>query len=129
MNIDSVIIDDWASEPDVMQACLHVWHALSSRKHQSDHYDFAELAELAQVGDESEISKALLYLASPKLKVFKTCLMYEFNGYFLELPEEEVSHFSKGEAVIHPELGDPLPKSEILLCFVPSVRLQREGVT
>lgn len=110
-----------------MQACLHVWHALSAREHQLDHYTFAELAALSQASDEADVAKALLYLVSPKLKVLKTCLMYEFNGYIFELPDEEVSHFSKGEAVIHPDLGEPLPESEILMCFAPGVRLQREG--
>ena len=110
-----------------MQACLHVWHALSTREHQLDHYTFAELSELSLGGEESDVSKALLYLASPKLKVLKTCLMYEFNGYFLELPDEEVAHFSRGETVIHPDLGEPLPGSEILLCFAPGAQLQREG--
>lgn len=127
MNLDSVIQQDWATDPDTMQACLRLWHALSSRVHQLDHYTFDSLAELSETGDESVAAKALLYLASPKLKVLKTCLMYEFNGYVLELPEEEVLHFSRGEAVVHPELGEPLQSSEILMCFVPGVRLQTEG--
>lgn len=125
--MDGVIQDDWASEPGVMQACLHVWHALSARENQLDHYTFAELLQFAGVNDESQVSRALLYLANPKLKVLQTCLMYEFNGNFLELPDEEVKHYSKGEVVIHPEFGEPIPESEILLCFTPGARLQDEG--
>lgn len=126
--MDDVIQDDWASEPSVMQACLSVWHALSARDHQLDHYTFSELHKLAKVSDESLVSKALLYLANPKLKVLKTCLMYEFNGNYFELPNEEVMHYAKGEGVIHPEFGKPIPESEILLCFTPGIRLQEKGV-
>ena len=124
--MDGMIQDDWAAEPSVMQACLHVWHALSTRAYQLDHYSFAELAQLAEASDESLVSKALLYLANPKLKVLKTCLMYEFDGQLIELPDDEVAHYSKGEAVIHPHFGEPLPESEILICFTPGARLQHK---
>jgi len=127
VNVDGVIQDDWAAEPSVMQACLHVWHALSKRTYQLDHYSFAELAQLAGANDESLVSKALLYLANPKLKVLKTCLMYEFDGQLKELPNDEVAHYSRGESVIHPEFGEPIPASEILMCFTPGVRLQSKG--
>jgi hypothetical protein len=127
VNIDGVIQVDWASEPGVMQACLHVWHALSSRKHQPDHYAFDELLQLAETSDESQVTRALSYLATPKVKVLKTCLMYEFNGGFFELPEEEVRHYSKGEAVIHPEFGEPISESEIMLCFTPGASLTSKG--
>lgn len=129
MNVDRVIQDDWASEPNVMRACLHVWHALSAREHQLDHYTFTDLVRMAQASDESLVSRALLYLANPKVKVLKTCLMYEFNGGFLELPDDEVRHYSKGETVIHPEFGEPIPESEILICFTPGARLQNNGMT
>lgn len=124
--MDGVIQHDWAAEPSVMQACLHVWKALSKRDYQLDHYSFAELAQLAEASDESLVSKALLYLANPKLKVLKTCLMYEFDGQLIELPEDEVAHYSKGEAVIHPQFGEPIPESEILICFTPGLRLQHK---
>ena len=127
MNIDGVIQDDWASEPGVMRACLHVWHALYSREHQPDHYTFEELLHLAEASDESQVTRALSYLATPKVKVLKTCLMYEFNGGFFELPEEEVRHYSKGEAVIHPEFGEPISESEIMLCFTPGASLTSKG--
>jgi hypothetical protein len=124
VNVDGVIQDDWAAEPSVMQACLQVWHALSKRAYQLDHYSFAELAQLAEASDESLVSRALLYLANPKVKVLKICLMYEFDGQFLELPDDEVARYSKGEEVIHPQFGEPIPESEILMCFTPGVRLQ-----
>lgn len=127
MNVDGVIQDDWASEPGVMQACLHVWHALSAREHHLDHYTFDDLFHLAQASDESLVTRALSYLATPKVRVLKTCLMYEFNGGFYELPEEEVRHFSRGEAVIHPEFGKPIPESRIMLCFTPGVTLKNKG--
>ena len=122
-----MIQDDWAAEPSVMRACLCVWHDLSNRDYQLDHYSFAELAQLAKASDESLVSKALLYLASPKLKVLKVCLMYEFDGQLIELPDDEVDHYSKSEAVIHPQFGEPIPESEILICFLPGVRLQSKG--
>lgn len=127
MNVDKVIQDDWASEPRVMEACLHVWHALFAQDHQLDHYTFAQLAQIAKSSDESLVSQVLLYLATPKLKVLTTCLMYEFEGGIFELPEEEVAHYAKGDEVIHPEFGEPIPESEILLCFTPGPRLRSEG--
>ena len=127
MNVDVLIQDDWAAEPSVMRACLCVWHALSSRAYQLDHYSFAELAQLAKASDESLVSKVLLYLASPKLKVLRVCLMYEFDGQLIELPDDEVARYSEGEAVIHPEFGEPIPESEIVICFLPGARLQSKG--
>ena len=127
MNVVGVIQDDWAAEPSVMRACLCVWHALSNRTYQLDHYSFSELAELSEASDESLVSKALLYLASPKLKVLKICLMYEFDGQLIDLPDAEVAHYVEGDAVIHPQFGEPIPESEILVCFLPGVRLQSKG--
>jgi hypothetical protein len=127
VNVDGVIQDDWASEPGVMQACLHVWHALSARECQLDHYTFGDLLELAQASDESLVTRALSYLATPKMRVLKTCMMYEFDGGFYELPEEEVRHYSRGEAVIHPEFGEPIPESQIMLCFTPGATLKNKG--
>ena len=112
-----------------MEACLRIWHALSAREYQLDHYTFGELAELAELNDESLVSKAILYLSTPKLKVLKTCLMYEFDGNLFELPDEEVMHYSKGEAVVHPEFGEPMPASQIFMCFTSGVRLQSGGAT
>lgn len=127
MNVDEVIQGDWASEPGVMEACLQVWHALSAQDYQLDHYTFSELAQLAKSSDEQLISRALLYLATPKLQVLGTCLMYEFDGGIFELPKDEVARYAKGEEVIHPEFGEPIPESEILLCFTPGPRLRSEG--
>jgi hypothetical protein len=127
VTIDGVIQDDWASEPSVMQACLHVWHALSSREHQLDHYTFNDLLHLAKANDESLVTRALSYLATPRVRVLKTSLMYEFDGGFYELPEEEVRHYSKGEAVIHPQFGEPIPDSQIMICFTPGAALKNKG--
>lgn len=127
MSLESVIQNDWVDEPSVMQACLHIWKALTARSYQLDHYTFADLAQLSGESDESLIAKALLYLANPKIRVLKTCIMYEFDGAFFELPTEEVAHYSKGEPVIHPEFGEPIPESEILLCFTPGPRLLGKG--
>lgn len=129
MSLESVIQNDWVDEPGVMQACLHIWKALAARSYQFDHYTFAELAQLSGESDESLIAKAILYLANPKIRVLKTCMMYEFDGAFFELPADEIAHYSKGEAVIHPEFGEPIPESEILLCFIPGPRLlNKEGL-
>lgn len=127
MNVDGLILDDWASEPGVMHACLQVWHALSSREHQPDHYTFDDLLHLTQAGDESVVARALSYLATPRVRVLEICLMYETNGGFYELPEEEVGHYSRGEAVIHPEFGEPIPESQIMICFTPGVTLKNKG--
>ncbi|AVT13641.1 hypothetical protein [Paracidovorax avenae] len=129
MSIDSVIQDDWASEPSVMQVCLHVWHALSAREQPLDHYTFDHLLQLSQVSDGPLVSRALSYLATPRLKVLKTCLMYEFDGGFYELPEDEVRRYSRGEAVIHPEFGEPIPEVEIMICFTPGSALKNKGAS
>lgn len=129
MNVAGIIQDDWAHEPDVRDACLHVWQALSNREAQLDHYTFDDLQQFADVEDRAVVSQALLYLANPKLKVLKTCLMYEFNGGFFELPAAEVAHYSKGEGVIHPEYGEPIDESEILVCFTPGAGLNQKAAS
>ena len=127
MTVEGLIQEDWASEPGVMQACLKIWRALSSKGYQLDHYTFSDLAQLSESTDEPLVSRALLYLATPKLKVLKTCLMYEFDGGIFELPNEEVARYARGESVIHPEFGEPIPESEVLVCFTPGSRLRSEG--
>lgn len=126
MNVPGIIQNDWAAEPGVMAACLHVWRALSARQSHLDHYTFSDLQKLAEEPDVALVSLALLYLSNPRLKILKTCLMYEFRDGYFELPDEEVAHYAKGEVVIHPEFGEPIPESEILICFTPSVGLQRK---
>ena len=126
MNVTGIIQDDWAHEPGVRDACLHVWHALSARKSHLDHYTFDDLQQFSEAADRTLVSQALLYLSNPRLKVLKTCLMYEFNGGYFELPAEEVAHYAKGEGVIHPEYGEPISESEILVCFTPGVGLQQK---
>lgn len=129
VNVDGAIQDDWASEPGVMQACLHVWRALSAREYQLDHYTFDDLLSLAQSSDESLVTRAVSYLATPKMKVLKTCLMYEFDDGFYELPEEEVRRYSMGETVIHPQFGEPIPESRIMICFIPGATLKGKDST
>lgn len=126
MNVAGIIQDDWAAEPSVMATCLHVWRALSTRQSHFDHYTFADLQQLADEPDAALVSQVLLYLSNPRLKVLKTCLMYEFRGGYFKLPNEEVDHYSKGEVVIHPEFGEPIPESEILVCFTTGIGLQRK---
>ncbi len=126
MNIPGIIQNDWAAEPGVMAACLHIWRALSAQQSHLDHYTFRDLQQLAEEPDVALVSKALLYLSNPRLKILKICLMYEFRDCYFELPDDEVTHYSKGEVMIHPEFGEPIPKSEILVCFTPSVGLQRK---
>ena len=122
-----IIQDDWAHEPRVMNACLRVWKVLVSREDHLDHYTFDDLCQFAEQEDPAVVSLALLYLSNPKLKVLKTCLMYEFNGNFSELPDDEVDHYSQGKVVIHPEYGEPIDESEILVCFTPGTGLQQRA--
>lgn len=129
MSVTGIIRRDWAHKPSVRDACLHVWQALSQRRLHLDHYTFADLQEFAEVADPSLVAEALLYLSNPKLRVLKTCLMYESNGLFLELPPEEVDHYSKGEGVIHPDRGEPIDESEILICFVPGASLLQKAAS
>lgn len=127
MNVTGIIQDDWAHEPSVRDACLHVWTTLASQPEYLDHYTFDDLRQFAKQDDPSVLSQALLYLSNPKLKILKTCLMYEFNGSFLELPDEEVDRYSRGEVVIHPEYGEPLDEADILVCFIPGAALHQKG--
>lgn len=129
MNVEEVILGDWASEPRAMEACLQLYRALFSQGYQLDHYTFSELAQLSESSDKELVSQVLLYLATPKLKVLNTCLMYEFQGGLIELPEEEVDHYAKGAEVIHPQYGVPIHESEIVFCFTPGPRLRSEGGT
>lgn len=125
MSVEEMIQDDWAQEPRVMNACLQVWQALASSAVLLDHYTFPELQALAHEPGEALVSKALLYLSNPRLKVLKPCLLYEHHGMYLELPADEVAHYSKGAEVIHPGSGRQLSESEIVLCFAPAERLNR----
>lgn len=127
MNVVRIINDDWASEPRIQAACLHLWKALSKQPSHLDHYTFDDLQQLSNESDTGLASKALLYLANPRLKVLKTCLMYEFQDMLFELPSEEIDHYSKGEEVIHPELGMPIPESAILICFTAGAELLNKG--
>lgn len=127
MNITRIIQDDWAHEPSVRDACLHVWMALDSREAHLDHYTFDDLQQFSKQDDPAIVSQVLLYLSNPKLRVLKTCLMYEFNGGFFELPDDEVAHYSLGEEVIHPEYGEPINESEILVCFTSGAGLQQKA--
>lgn len=124
MNVIGIIQDAWAAEPRVMEACLSIWRGLSGRESHIDHYTFTDLQLLANESDLEIVSKALLYLSNPHLKVLKTCLMYEYRGGYFDLPDEEVARYSNGEGVIHPELGQPLPESEILIYFQAGIGLQ-----
>jgi len=125
--VAGTIQDDWAHEPRVRDACLHVWQALSARESHLDHYSFDDLLQLSEQADRALVSQALLYLSNPRLKVLRTCLMYEFNGGYFELPAEEVAHYARGEGVIHPEYGEPVDESAILVCFTPGVGLLRKA--
>ncbi len=127
MNPTNVIREDWAHEPRVVSACLHVWQALCDENFLLDHYTFDYLQELSKEIDRRIVSRALLYLANPKLRVLKICLMYEFDGGFFELPAEEVEHYHQGKNVIHPEYGDILSSSEIIVCFTQGASLAKGG--
>ena len=127
MNVTKIIQDDWAHDPSVRDACVHVWETLASSKVHLDHYTFHDLQKISELDDPAQVSQALLYLSNPKLKVLKTCLMYEFNGGFFELPDLEVAHYSSGEGVIHPEYGELLDESEILICFTPGTGLHSKA--
>jgi len=129
VNVTGIIHDDWASEPSVRDACLHLWQALSEKESHLDHYTFDDLQKFAEVADHAVVAQALLYLSNPKLRVLRTCLMYEFNGGYFELPAEEVEHYSKGEGVIHPEYGEPVDESEILVCFTPGAGLHQKAAS
>lgn len=128
MSVAGIIEEDWSAEPGIKDACLSVFNALMTRSTHPDHYTFDDLKEFAKNAESTQFSRALLYLSTPRLKVLRTCLMYEYRGMYLELPEEELNHFSLGEAVIHPEFGEPIAKSDILICFTVAADLS-EGAS
>lgn len=127
MGVDSVIKCDWASEPRVLQACLQLWAVLSQRDVQLDHYSFEELSSYAGSDDDSLMSRVVLYFASPKLKIIRLCIMYESEGCWVALPDEEVERYSSGESVVHPELGVVIDDSDLIVCFVPGDALFSGG--
>lgn len=129
MSVIGIIQHDWAHAPSVRDACLHIWTALSQRASHLDHYTFEDLLGFAEAKDPSPVAEALLYLSNPRLRILKTCLMYESRGLLVELPPEEVEHYSKGEGVIHPDRGEPIEDSEILICFTPGAALLQKAAS
>lgn len=103
-----------------------VWCMLTNLGDQQlDHYSFSDLKRLAAQDDETVVAKATMYLSNQRIQVLQTCLMYEVDGFFYELPEEEVKHYARGEEVFHPEFGEPIDTDDIMVCFTPGPRLQR----
>jgi hypothetical protein len=127
VSVTEAIQNDWANEPGVRDACLRVLQALTNEEKRLDHYSFGDLLRFAAEDDQKVVARAVMYLANPSLRVLETCLMYEFRGYFYDLPKEEIQHYAKGEVVYHPELGQPLSSSEILVCFAPGVGLKEQA--
>lgn len=124
--MSEVIRTDWANEPSIQDACLHVWNALVNASTHLDHYSFSDIRRIAEVDDDKVVAQAVMYLSNPNLRVLNTCLMYEYRGYFYELPKEEANHYAKGEEVFHPELGEPISTADILVFFTPGPGLQEK---
>ncbi|MBW8843577.1 MAG: hypothetical protein JF607_01210 [Burkholderiales bacterium] len=122
-----VIRADWAEEPSMREACLNILQALTSAEGQLDHYSFNKIQEFAAVDDDKVVARAATYLSNANLQVLRTCLMYEYRGYFFELPKEELQHYVKDEDVVHPESGEPISKAEILVFFAPGPGMQEKA--
>lgn len=129
MNIEKFIAEDWQDQPVISGVCQTIWIRLCTESPHPDHYTFGDFRQIAcenhEVNDQL-LAKALIYLASPRLQVLQTCLMYEFKDTLLELPEEEVNHYASGQAVIHPEFGEPIAESDLFLCFTAGHSLRSE---
>jgi hypothetical protein len=123
------IKSDWDSEPHVQQACLNILKGLKKSLNHPEHYTFRDLAALSNTDDEVVVSKALLYLAAPRIKILKARLMYEWDGFFHDLPDDEVENYSKGEEVVHPQNGEPLDSSQILISFILGDALVKREVS
>lgn len=126
MNVTDVIRSDWANDPSIKEACLHVWQGLTDANTQLDHYSFNDIQRLA-AADDKVVAQVVMYLSNPNMQVLKTCLMYEYRGYYLELPKDEVQHYAKGEEIFHPELGEPISTSDILVFFTLGSCLQKKA--
>lgn len=126
-NVEEQIEHDWPPGSPVARACLDIWLRLRAKEVQLDHYTYGQLEALTRVADQTCLTRALLYLATPSLGVLKPSLLYEFEGRVMELPATEFAHFAAGEHVIHPYLGEPLDDDQVFLAFEPGERLAREA--
>lgn len=88
------IEEDWHDEPVIVDVCQKIWAWLCSETVYPDHYTFGDFRQTSHPADDKVLAKALIYLASPRMQVLQTCLMYEFNELLLELHEEEVQHYA-----------------------------------
>lgn len=127
MNVEKFIKEDWHDEPVMMDVCQKIWLRLCGESVHPDHYTFGDFRQFSNEAGDKVLARALIYLATPRLQVLQTCLMYQFNDLLLELPEEEVTHYSSGEAVIHPEFGEPIAEADLLMCFTAGRALRPEG--
>ena len=123
-NIFELIKKDWKGNEPLQSACARIYEYLLGVAEHPDFYTFGDFEEVVSQGD-ADLAEALMYLATPRLKVLKLCPMYEYRDLILELPREEVLHYSNGEPVIHPHSGEELTEEDILICFLPGIALKQ----
>ena len=90
-------------------------------------YVFEEVYTYDGSDDDSLMSRVVLYVANLMLKIIRLCIMYESEGCWVALPDEEVERYSSGESVVHPELGVVIDDSDLIVCFVPGDALFSGG--
>jgi hypothetical protein len=117
---------DWPGEPAVRHACLVLLEGLRTRP-LLDHYTLGTLEEIADVGDDRTLARAVMYLALPKIGVLAKSLMYEdADGFFRELDETAVADYAMGRGCVHPRSGIPMEDDDLLIVFVPGPQLGKD---
>lgn len=123
-NIFEIIKKDWRGNEPLQSACARIYEYLLGVQDHQEFYTFNDFKEMVGQSD-ADLAEAVMYLATPRLKVLKLCPMYEDRDLILELPREEVIHYSNGDPVIHPRSGEEMAEEEILVCFLPGISLNK----
>lgn len=123
-NIFELIKQDWKGNEPIQIACTRICEYIFYIENHPDFYTFNDFKEIVKQ-DDANVAEAVMYLATPRLKVLKLNLMYEHRGLVLDLPHEEIVNYSNNEPVIHPYTGEVMSEEEILVCFLPGQLLKK----
>jgi hypothetical protein len=122
MTVDEFIATDWPTQSSVGSLCLSLWKGLQNDT-PADHYTLGTLRELSHAEDSESLAVAVMYLATAKVGVLETSLLYEVDGLFVEVPQEDQLLHSRGEPVVHPRSGMPMEDDQLFVVFVPGPKL------
>lgn len=123
-NIFELITQDWKGNELIQIACTRICESIFNRENHPDYYTFNDFKEVVNQ-DDANVAEAVMYLATPRVRVLKLNLMYECRGLILDLPQEQVVNYSNNKKVFHPGTGEEMTEEEILICFLPGQLLNK----